>query len=195
MELDRASIEAAIVKQVATEIMSDDGIWSKVRQAVDARISKLFSEVVDTRVTEAIDAMVRDGFDREYQAVTSFGQPVGEKTTIRKELEKQIGGYWNTFVDRHGKPTTNTYSDRTTRAEWMMSQLVAADFQGEMKQHVVNVAGSLKDKLRLELHETVNKLLSEIFSVRSADDLAASRNDKSVIHPRQTPPRTPGGVL
>ena len=45
-----------------------------------------------------------------------------------------------------------------------------------MKQHVVNWGGALKDRLRGELHETVNKLLSDVFTVKSAfDQVAQSR--------------------
>ena len=48
--------------------------------------------------------------------------------------------------------------------------MAAADLGDEMKQHIVNVAAQLKDGLRKELHETVNKLMSEVFHVRSWDD-------------------------
>lgn len=58
-----------------------------------------------------------------------------------------------------------------------MSKMVADDFNGHMKQHVVNVGGALKDQLRASLHGTVNELLSEVFRVNSQGDQAIKKED------------------
>ena len=104
---------------------------------------------------------------------------------MRKELDRIISGYWNERVDSNGKPTESTYSS-TSRAEWTMLRLVAADFSGEMKQHIVNLGGSLKDSLRSTLHETVNSLLSEVFFVKSEGDQKLNNPGRSSISPAQT---------
>jgi hypothetical protein len=62
-----------------------------------------------------------------------------------------------------------------------MMQMVAADFRDGMKQHVVNIGGALKDKLRTELHETINRLLADVFHVRSVSDQSTNRSDRSLI--------------
>lgn len=185
MELNQTRIEDAIVREVADKMIGDDDLYGRVKRAVDQRIDNHFKNVADAQIKSAIELAITQGFEREYQRVDSFGQGQGERTTIRAELEKMIGGYWNTKVDRSGKPSSG-YGADITRAEWMMTQLVAADFQGEMKQHVVNLGGALKDKLRAELHETVNKLLSETFHVRSQGDQGTRRQDRSIIDPEQT---------
>lgn len=186
MELNQARIEDAIIREVSEKIIGDDDLWNRVKHAVDTRIDNHFKAVADAQIKTAIESAITQGFEREYQRVNAFGERQGAPTTIRAELEKLIGGYWNERVDRNGKPTDSTYNV-VTRAEWMMTQLVAADFKGEMHQHVVNLGGALKDKLRSELHETVNKLLSEVFHVKSAGDQAAKRTDRSCIDPAQKP--------
>ena len=120
-------------------------------------------------------SIAKAGFEREYQRVDSFGSPTGEKTTIRAELEKLISGYWNAKVDDQGKPS-DAYYAKATRAEWLMAKMCAADFQGEMKQHVVNLGAGLKDSLRNELRSTLDRLLGEVFHVRSATDQAEGRS-------------------
>jgi len=180
---DQERIEAAIIADVANKLIGDDDLYGRVSRAVDARIDKLFRETAEPQIRSAIEMAISEGFERSYQKVDTFGQSNGKSTTIRAELERLIGGYWNARVDRQGKETDSSYNT-TTRAEWMMTQLVAADFQGEMKQHVINLGGSMKDKLRGELHETVNRLLTEVFHVRSADDQAAKRQDGSIIRPQ-----------
>lgn len=184
MELNTARIEDAIIAEVSDKMIGDDDLYSRVKTALDARIDKHFREVADAQISSAVELAIASGFEREYQRVDNFGSAKGEKTTIRKELEKLIGDYWNCRVDREGKPTTDSHGSKATRAEWMMTQLVAADFQGDMKQHIVNLGGALKDGLRTELHQTVNKLLSDVFHVRSEDDQSADRQGRSLIDPK-----------
>lgn len=191
MELNQERIEAAIVAEVAQRIIGEDELFSRVRTAVDTRINQLFKDSADAQIRAAIDAAIKDGFDREYTRVNSFGEREGNATTIRKELQKVIGGYWNEKVGRDGKPSN--YGD-VTRAEWVMSALVADDFNGQMKQHVVNVGGALKDQLRASLHETINELVSGVFKVNSAGDReikkhGSHRTGSAIIDPPAAPGR------
>lgn len=170
MEIDKARIEDAIVAQVAAEFVHEEDLSARIREEVNKRIDRLFKDKADAQIGEAINEAIRSGFDREYCRVNSWGEREGNVTTIRKELEKAIGDYWNTKVDRNGKPDTGYGDNKLTRAEWVMAQMVAADFKDAMKQHVVNLTGGLKDGLRQELHKTVNQLLSGTFHVKSLDD-------------------------
>ena len=90
MELDQARIEAAIVKEAAERIISEDDLFGRIRAAVDVRIDKLFKDQADAQIRAAIDAAITNGFDREYCRVTAWGERDGEPTTIRKELERVI---------------------------------------------------------------------------------------------------------
>jgi hypothetical protein len=170
MELNQERIEAAIVAEVSDRIIGEEELFSRVRKAVDARISQLFKDSADAQIRAAIDAAIKDGFDREYTRVSSWGEKEGAPTTIRKELEKLIGGYWNERVDSKGAKSSYASEKDLTRAEWVMSKMVAEDFNGQMKQHVVNVGGALKDQLRNSLHETINELVSGVFKVNSLGD-------------------------
>ncbi len=185
MQINQEKIEQSIIAQAVDEIVSERDIRDRVKAEVSARIDKIFKDTVEAQIAEVVTATVKTGFERSYCKVDSFGHPVGEPTTIARELEKQVSGYWNQTVDNEGKPTTDNYRSKGTRAEWLMTKLVAADFQGEMKQHVVNLGGTLKDKLRAELHETVNKLLSEVIHVRSYEDQHGRRMDRSCIDPEE----------
>jgi hypothetical protein len=186
MELDQERIENGIIKEAAANIIGNEELYDRVKRAIDLRIDKLWKETAEERIRSEVELAIAAGFEKSYRKVDSFGRVEGEPTTIRAELEKLIAGYWNASVDRQGKPS-NSYGATTTRAEWMMSQMVAADFQGEMKNHVINLGGALKDALRAELHETVNKLLSDVFKVRSIDDQGKKRGDSSIIQPPAAP--------
>lgn len=172
MEINQQRIEDGIIREVADKIFSDGDIQDSVNRDIDARVDRLFASRVNDQITAAIDAAVKAGFDREYSKRDSFGRQIGEPTTISKELDRMISGYWTQRVDQNGKPSEAVYSATMTRAEWLMGKMVAADFEKEMKQHVVNVGGALKDHFRSVLHQHVNGMLSEVFRVKSVDDAA-----------------------
>jgi hypothetical protein len=169
MNIDMKSVEQALVVEMARMAQEEIDPSEMLRKAIEKRINEVFTECAERQIADAVNAAIRDGFDREYCRVNSFGQNASAPTTIRKELEKLVADYWNTKVDKNGKPS-DAYGCSSTRAEWVMMQLVASDFKGEMQQHVANVAGGLKDGLRKTLHKTVNELLSGVFHVRTADD-------------------------
>ena len=182
MEIDREKIEAAIVREAADQIISDDALYERVKRDIDARTEKLFATKAAARIEGVIDEVIISGFDRPFQRRDAFGGAKGDQTTIRAELERIVGGYWNERVDKQGKPSASSYNT-ITRAEWLMMKICSDDFKEEVKSYAVNVTGALKDGFRRELSETVNRLLSELFHVRSLDDQDNDRRDSSIIHP------------
>lgn len=170
MQFDIEKIESAIVQEVADRIVGEDQISGLVRREIIRRVDEIWEKTVNAEIRQHIEAAIREGFDRPFTKVDSFGRAVGAPTTIGAELEKLISGYWNTRVDAKGEPCSNTYTPTTSRAEWVMMQMVAKDFVGSMQQHVTNIGGALKDNLRRELNGTVDRLLSSVFHVKSLGD-------------------------
>ena len=170
LNINEEDLKKAIVEKAADELLrQDDDLSNMVNAEVQRRIQKIFVERADAQIASAVDAAVQKGFDTEYQRVNNWGQPEGEKTTIRAQLDKLIGGYWTTKVDtRTGKPSDGYNS--TTRAEYLMTQICAENFSEEMKKHAVNIAGHLKDGLRNQMGAVMDKMLSDLFHVKSLQD-------------------------
>ncbi|MDQ4680748.1 hypothetical protein, partial [Stenotrophomonas maltophilia group sp. RNC7] len=57
-----------------------------------------------------------------------------------------------------------------TRAEYLMTQICAQDFSEGMKQSVLSVTGALKDGLRAQLAAHMDKMLDELFCIKSLQD-------------------------
>jgi hypothetical protein len=187
MQIDQNKIEQSIVEQAVHQFITDEELYTRVRDGINARIDKAFADKVNLVITEAIERITNEGFERTYRKTDGFGRPVGEPTSISKELEALVSSYWTARVDRSGKPTDSSYSSMS-RAEWMMAQICADDFSKEMKQHVVNVAGALKDHFRGVLHEHIGSMLSDVFRVNTAGDKALKNNGGSaIIHPPAGP--------
>lgn len=186
MQFDQAKIEQAIIDQAVDGIINNDDLYARVTRGIDARIDAIFAEKVGPQVANAVEAIVKDGFDREYQKADAFGRSAGPKTSIRKELETLVQSYWTDRVDRNGKKTDSSFHS-LSRAEWMMTQICADDFSKELRQHVVNVTGALKDNFRAVLSQHVNVLLSDVFKVQSVGDREAGNPGASCIHPPASP--------
>lgn len=171
LNINEDDLKAAIVQKAADEILrQDDDLTEMIRQEVRVRLDKIFCDRAEAQIQAAIDAAVVEAFEREYQRVTSWGNPEGPKTSIRKELEKTISGYWTAKVDaKTGKPSTSDYSS-VARAEYLMTQICAEDFSKTMQQNVSNVTGALKDGLRNQLAAQMDSLLEGLFRVKSLQD-------------------------
>lgn len=185
MEVNQERIEKAVIAEVSEMIIDQDKLRDHVKKAIDERINKLFKKSADAQITTAINEAIRDGFRRSYQKVDSWGSAIGETTTIKAELERIIAGYWNARVDSNGKPTDSSYNSMS-RAEHTMLGLVAKDFSENMKQNIVDLGAQLKDGLRKELHGATNRLLSQVFHVRSWDDQGLKNPGRSCIDPPET---------
>lgn len=176
MEIDQGKIEQAIVADAVHSIIADDELYVRIQRGINERLDKVFADTVSQQISNATENCFKQGFEREYIKRDGFGKPIGKPTSISKELERIISGYWEQRVDRNGKPANSSNVSATTRAEWMMAQLCADDFSKAMKQHVVNVAGSLKDHFREVLNQHVASLLSDVFKVQSAGDRARNNS-------------------
>lgn len=170
LNISEDDLKKAIVEKAANDLLNhDDDLSSMVSKEVSRRIQKIFVERVDAQIAAAVDEAVQNGFDTEYQRVNNWGQPEGEKTTIRAQLDKMIGGYWTTKVDmKSGKPSDG-YST-TTRAEYLMTKICAENFSEEMKKHATNIAGHLKDGLRSQMAGVMDGILDQLFRVKSLQD-------------------------
>ena len=170
LNINEEDLKKAIVAKATDELLSqDDDLSSMVSTEVQRRIQNIFAERVDAQIAAAVDAAVQKWFDTEYQRVNNWGQPEGEKTTIRTQLDKMISGYWTTKVDiRTGKPS-DSYGT-TTRAEYLMTQICAENFSEEMKKQATNIAGRLKDGLRNQMGAVMDEMLNNLFHVKSLQD-------------------------
>jgi hypothetical protein len=186
MELNQQAIQDAIVAQAVDHFIGDDALYERVKKGIESRIDNLFDTKVRELAEASIEAAYKEGFEREYTKRDSFGRPIGEPTSIGKELERLISGYWEERVDKSGKPSASIYGT-TSRAEWMMTQLCADDFGAAMKQHIVNVGGALKDHFRAVLEQHLASMLSDVFHVQSAGDVARKKPGRSCIDPPAKP--------
>lgn len=171
LNINEDDLKKAIVERASDELLErGEDLSSLVQKEVKARVDAIFKEGAEARIKTEIDAAILTGFDREYQRVDAFGTPHGPKTSIRAELNKVVEGYWSAKVDpRSGQPTNSDYTF-VTRAQYLMTTICAEDFSKKLKESALSITGHLKDGLRNKLAEHVDKLLGDLFNVKSLQD-------------------------
>jgi hypothetical protein len=170
LNINEDELKKVIVERAVEGLVEDEHLSGLVAKEVKARIDKIFIDRAQAAIDAAIDQAVQNSFDREYQRITSWGEPDGPKTTIRAQLEKTVDGYWSARVEpKTGKVSTSSYGT-VTRAEYLMTQVCAEDFSENMKQSVQNVTGALKDGLRNQLAAQMDNMLNELFRIKSLQD-------------------------
>jgi hypothetical protein len=140
-----------------------------MEEHIKAKVDALLAEKFDETIKGAIDKLIKDGFNREYQKVNAFGEPEGPKTSISTELERMITDYWTQTVDRNGQPTKSSYRGMT-RAEYVMTIICAEDFSAAVKDAVIEREGEFKDAIRTALVVQTDKMLNNLMPVRSNYD-------------------------
>jgi len=176
LDIKPEKLEAAIIAEAVDQILgADQGeAYSRyltgIRAGVESRIDKMFADHADALIQEALDAAIKDGFEREYSKVDQWGKREGEKTSISKELARLVSGYWSERVDSSGKPTSSTYGNTLTRAEYLMTVICSSDFSESMKASALNVTGHLKDGLRAHMAAQMDTVLDGLFKVKSLQD-------------------------
>lgn len=170
-DFNEEDVKKAIVEKVSNEILDkDDDLSGLIAKEVKARLDKIFVERAQAQIESAIGAAIKNSFEHQYQKITQWGDAVGEKTTIRAELEKTVNGYWGAKVDnKTGKPSSSDYSS-VTRAEFLMTQICAQDFSESMKQAALSVTGALKDGLRNQMGQQMDIILNDLFRIKSLQD-------------------------
>ncbi len=169
MNFDAEEMKILIVERVAENFTSDDTLWGMVKKRLDEKVERLFAERASAAITAAVDTAINEGFEREYCPVDAFGRKTGVPTTIGKEMANLIGGYWATRVDAAGKERVDAYNT-TTRAEYVMAQMVAKDFTEQMRQASISATAAMKDGFRAQLAKQVDGILDELFRVKSLQD-------------------------
>lgn len=173
LTFDNAALMEAVVERVVDQFMrTDEDLYAEVEKRIGKKIDALFIASVEPRIKQEIDKALVDVFHREYQKRTVWGEREGEKTTISKELERLMSGFWAETVNKDGKP--DQYS-KLTRAEFTMAKVLGEDFTKQTERYLIQSAAWLKDGVRDHLRGEVDKMLANLFHVKSAQDTAEGR--------------------
>ena len=169
-KFDQEKLEKQIVEQAVDRIYGDDdSIYESVRRQVDAKVNDALSKGLDKAIEEAINQIMERALNTEIHPVNIWGEREGKPTTIRAALHERAKNFWNEKVDNKGKKST---CGGRPRYEHVLGDITAKEFDTQIKQNIVNIAGAIKDSVRSDFYKQVDEKLNEFFKVNSKDDQA-----------------------
>lgn len=167
-KLDQERLEKAIIDQAVDRIYGDEeSIYQRIRNEVDHRIDVAITKGLSAQIETTLNAIMERALDTEIQPVNMWGEREGKPTTVRAALHDRAKAFWQEKVDREGK--ASNYGG-VPRYEHVLGVITAKEFDAQIKQNIVNIAGAIKDAVRADFYKQVDVKLNEFFKVTSADD-------------------------
>lgn len=141
-----------VIERVAAKIKAE--LWAEEKNKLQEKIQ----QTIDNELSKILNT--------DYQPVDKWGSVIGEKTTIKEQFLKMTNDYWNTQVDKNGKPTSG-WGDKMTRAEFVAKGQIAQAFNEEIAKNIEDVIksfrGSLSETLqaqsKISIEEAIKKLI------------------------------------
>lgn len=163
MEVKIEDIEEKVIQGVIEQILRTEGLQDlvalEVKSAVQDHLKKNMQQVVSARLDEEMTKIL----GKEIQPVNTWGERVGEPTTISGELDKQARDFWTCKVDSSGRPDNSGYGSRKSRAEYMVGNVVTEEFKKLLTQNVDLVSAAVKQAFREDLVKQVDEYLNSAF--------------------------------
>lgn len=151
--LDTRTIQDGIVSGAIDMIVKD--CRAQIVETVHARVSAV--------INAEVNKLVHDAFiGNRYQPVTSWGEPKGEPTTIKNEIEKSISEWWKQRVDDKGEPSG--YSSARPRATWIAQNVALEVLNGSLKAETAKLVGETRDLIKAGVSKAVTDTLEQLWT-------------------------------
>jgi len=134
------------------DIKEDYDYQGMIESAISEKISKIKKEIKDIigkDIKEYVHSLVRG----EIQPVDQWGEPVGNKTTIKQQIIDVANNYLSEYVTPDGK--TSAYSSKQTRLQYVVKQVLESSFSKEFNEVVSNYMREVKANLPKQLSKEI----------------------------------------
>lgn len=126
-------------------------IEMRVADQVSHEFEKVFVEIIRAEVTKLVDGLTRkhvekavaDALDEGWQATNSYGEAIGPKIGLKGRIAEMLT-----------KPVSGYSSDRTTRAEKIVSETVDAALRNEFGKELKAAQAQFRQALDAKIAES-----------------------------------------
>ena len=157
-------IDKLAEKIISVDYASDDyesKISTQVQKKIDGKLTEAVNKAFLNAIDEKLNAILDTIISGEVRPVNIWGEPVGEKTTIRDQLTKRAKDFWLQKVDKNGKACDSYYG--VPRHEHLMQETVKKEFESVVKANIDGVISGLKEALRVDLMKVVDDQMKRAF--------------------------------
>ena len=140
----------------------------QLTEGAKSDIARFVNDEVKTAVRSQVSAIIvdtaRKTFDGTFQPINHYGEKVGEPTTIRDMFVKEAKEWWTLKVDREGRPSTDSYGDKLTMAQFHAKQAMDAVVRDTMKTMFEPLLADAKQQLAGAFTQSISELVNKTLS-------------------------------
>lgn len=110
------------------------------------------------RLDEAVNKAVTNVITKGVQPTNRFGEPTGERTTIKELLEKEAEEWLGMKVDKYGDTSARGYSKTQTRAEYLFKEVIGDSLADTVKKVIKENIGDIEGLVEAEVKRQLKSL-------------------------------------
>ena len=139
----------------------EDRVSTQVQKRIESKLTESVNKAFLSAVDDKLNAILDEIIAAEVTPVSIWGEPQGEKTTIRDQLVKRAKDFWMQKVDKNGKACDSYYG--VPRHEHIVNEAVKKEFEAVVKSNIDGIVAGLKDALRTDMIKSVDENMKRVF--------------------------------
>lgn len=175
LKFDQEEIREAVINKCVDEILgyNEDSVSQMVTEELRHRVNGKVSKTLDEKIEALLQDAMTQCLNEEITPVNTWGEKVGEPTTLKAAIHERARDFWTEKVNGEGKSTN--YGGKP-RWEHLMGTELREAFSKAISQNITNIAGALKDAVRKDFYGEIDKGLNDLFKVNSKVDQERKKN-------------------
>lgn len=153
------TVEDLVLGLVAQKLVRNvvDRAAGKGRDGWYDSLGRKVAEIRDTLIAEQLEPLVREALEGEYRATNGFGEPVGQPTTLRSVIAKQVDDWLNS---RDGDTYRNP--KRLTRLSALVAEQVDKAMTKELSAAVADAKAQVVAAVKAKGAEVLAKTIADM---------------------------------
>lgn len=135
-----------------------DTLYEQLEKDISELIVKKLNDRINKRVDAMVDTLCRESFELTFQPVDTWGEPKGEKTTLKEMIKKAGIDYWNDKVNKDGEK--QSYGDMR-RFEFVAKKVINDVITHDLEHQVKQVFTEVRDAVKKATVKSISEQLTE----------------------------------
>lgn len=133
---------------------------ASIVKSCESDLVKVVARAVESQITAQVGAKVSEVLETNIQPVNEWGEAKGKNLTLREMVGNAAKEYLGVKVDKEGR--ANTYNTNSTRLEYIVSQVVAKEFDYRMQTEVKKAVELARNEAVARVSSVVGDLIVKL---------------------------------
>ena len=140
-----------------------DSIHRSMEISIEKKVEEAFARRAQDIIIDRVSRITDKYLETPYQPVNSWGEKVGEPTSVAEIIETTFQTWWKTPVDKAGKPVSSSfYGSKMPRAQYVAGEIAADVLGGHLKNEYKKVVDDAKRILVTQLSAEITRQIEKL---------------------------------